>query len=72
MAKKTYTYPFKSRFGSHSNMVLSDNGELCICKDEYGKYLTTLSRIDNGLADPARYDLVKRKIDIRQASRSLS
>lgn len=71
MAKKPTIYPYKSRFGTHANMVLSDNGHLCVCKDEYGKYLTLLSRVDNGLADPARYDLTKRNIDIRQASKNV-
>jgi hypothetical protein len=27
-----------------------------ICEDDYGKYITFADRLDNGLADPARYN----------------
>lgn len=47
-----------SQFGSHSCMVIDkpayDN--YVWCKDDLGEYLTLKSRIDNGLADPNRWN----------------
>lgn len=45
-----------SQFGSHKKMVVRDLGDgRVICKDPYGEYITQKSRLDNGLADPARF-----------------
>jgi hypothetical protein len=43
-----------SCYGSHKSMVVRDMGEKVICKDDRGEYETYASRIDSGLADPAR------------------
>ncbi len=58
--KAAYAYP--SRFGSHRSMVQAESGDesvpsgrKCVCIDEHGSYVTEMSRLDNGLADPARY-----------------
>jgi hypothetical protein len=58
-------YPYPSRFGSHNSMVVlpvdiedeSINGQpgVVCCKDEFGTYITEISRLDNGRADPNRY-----------------
>ena len=62
----------KSPYGSHEDMVVDplDPEELdsdtqfaklkdndVICKDDRGYYKTERSRLDNGLADPNRYDI---------------
>ncbi len=55
MAKKfVSTYPFPSRFGSHSSMVLSQNEDEVLCEDEFGRYSTSKKNLDSGLADPNR------------------
>jgi len=59
---KPKPYPFPSRYGSHSSMVVAEflavtptGVEDCLLlQDEWGQYLTTPDRIDNGLADPNR------------------
>lgn len=56
---KESQYPYPSRFGSHSSMVVeecigSHGQELVKCKDEYGEYWTPKSRIDSGLLDSNR------------------
>lgn len=60
MAKKqtVSNYPYPSRFGSHSSMVLgeADNNGMVPCGDEYGQYLTHYSNIDSGMVDPSRTD----------------
>jgi len=45
-----------SRFGSHKSMVVEhlEDGRV-VCRDDYGDYTTSVSRLDNGLADPNRY-----------------
>ena len=44
-----------SFYGSHKTMVVEelDDG-FVICEDEFGKYKTHSSVLDNGLADPNR------------------
>lgn len=63
-AKKEEKYKCPSRFGSHTSMVVTDEGEEAkselndnevICEDEFGRYKTKRSRLDDGLADPARF-----------------
>ena len=49
-----------SLFGSHKSMVTSELGDWVICEDDRGKYITPKSRLDTGLADPFRNDLVGR------------
>ena len=48
----------KSWFGSHSEMVVVElpNGKV-VCEDNSGKYITTKSMLDSGLADPCRAKL---------------
>jgi hypothetical protein len=54
-----YSYP--SRYGSHSSMIdeekteeLNSEDEV-VLKDEFGFYTTQRKMVDNGLADPKRY-----------------
>lgn len=59
-AAKGEVYPYPSRFGSHRSMVnekgsiSADFNNNVICTDEYGDYLTTIDRLDNGMSDPNR------------------
>lgn len=63
--KKPTAYQFLSRFGSHSNMIVKSLDEnKVICKDEFGEYQTDVSRLDDGTADPARWDLNSRRISL--------
>lgn len=61
MAKKEEKYKCPSRFGSHTSMVVEDDtfelnhGEV-VCEDEFGRYKTSRKRLDDGLADPSRYN----------------
>ena len=58
MAKKDEksSYKYKSRFGSHKEMIVEDTGDgEVVCEDEFGIYTTRKDRIDSGLADPNRY-----------------
>lgn len=50
------TITTKSAYGSHSDMIVEElpSGKV-VCKDDDGLYVTTLDRIDSGLADPNRY-----------------
>ena len=48
-------YPHKSRFGTHKEMVVREEGNNVVCADEFGEYTTPKDRVDNGLADPNRY-----------------
>jgi hypothetical protein len=59
---KTRVYNYPSEFGSHAKMVdeeltkaLKDTTKV-VCKDEFGTYETFRNRLDNGLADPNRYE----------------
>ena len=52
------TITTKSWFGSHSEMIVEDKGDgTVVCQDDRGKYITTMSMVDSGLADPNRYEL---------------
>ena len=61
--KKT-VYAFPSRFGSHSSMVIKTLEDTVICKDEFGEYETKASRLDDGTADPNRWDLNHRGVKV--------
>ncbi len=57
VAKEKYPYP--SKFGSHEGMCIDKVNYLsgrCLCKDELGEYETDRYRLDNGLADPNRFE----------------
>ena len=55
MAKKTTsTYAYPSRFGSHSSMIIKEEGDKITCEDEFGTYQTDRSYIDKNMADPNR------------------
>ncbi len=47
---------FPSRFGSHRSMVVRSLLGRVVCLDEKGEYSTLEDRLDNGLADPNRYN----------------
>jgi len=61
--KDTKVYEYPSRFGSHSSMVVREDGDSIICKDEFGEYKTERLRLDVG-ADPNRWDLGKRGVKV--------
>ena len=55
-------YKYKTRYGSHTDMIdeektseLKDE-KLVVLSDEHGYYRTERIRLDNGLADPRRYN----------------
>lgn len=57
---RTITTP--SPYGSHTSMVVNHekynmalSEDEVLCKDDYRFYITKKSRLDNGMADPARY-----------------
>lgn len=51
------TISSKSWFGSHSDMVVEElSDKEVICEDQRGQYITYKSRLDNGLADPRRFE----------------
>ena len=58
---KQEPYKYKTRYGSHSDMIDEDktselnDEKLAVLEDEHGYYITERRRIDNGLADPKRY-----------------
>lgn len=64
LTKTKETYSFPSRFGSHNSMVIATDGDAVICKDEYGEYKTNVNQLDNGSADPNRWDLSHRGIKL--------
>ena len=52
------TITTKSWFGSHAEMVVEDREDgTVVCEDDKGKYVTTMSMVDSGLADPNRFEL---------------
>ena len=51
---KEKKYPYPSRYGSHRSMVIKEEENKVICKDEYGEYETTVDRLDTGLSDSRR------------------
>lgn len=55
MAEIKYLYP--SRFGTHKTMVVREEGDNVVCQDEFGEYVTPKIRVDNGCADPNRYNI---------------
>jgi len=55
--KNSVVYPYPSRYGSHKSMIVSENGDgTVVCKDECGEYITYATILDNGLADPHRFN----------------
>lgn len=66
------TITTKSHFGSHAEMVVDRskygdikiNDDQVICKDDDGFYVTHITRIDNGLADPNRYANPTSRLDV--------
>ena len=62
--QKEEPYKYKTRFGSHREMLKEEYQESfdtlkpkdkVLCEDEFGEYETEVCRIDSGLADPNRY-----------------
>ena len=51
--KEKFDYPYKSRFGTHKDMVVegSEKDGFVTVKDEYGEYKTEVSNVDSGLVD---------------------
>ncbi|MFI5404993.1 MAG: hypothetical protein ACHQ1D_00620 [Nitrososphaerales archaeon] len=48
-------------YGSHTSMIVKDLGDgRVILLDENGEFTTTKDRLDTGLADANRYDLLAR------------
>lgn len=67
MAKKVDTYKYPSLFGSHKSMVVKElTEEVVVCKDDYGEYKTYKSRLDDGMADPYRFDLEMRVVNLHK------
>jgi hypothetical protein len=64
-SEKKIPYKYESRFGSHKSMVIEElvDGNV-VCEDEFGKYQTKASNVDNGSADPNRFDLTRRKVKL--------
>jgi len=73
-SKTVVQRPYPSEFGSHSSMIdeaktqtqhVTYNVSLdnVICKDQFGHYETEKWRIDNGLADPNRWNGSRIKIE---------
>lgn len=65
MAKKhdvgvTITTP--SPYGSHLSMLVREleDGRV-VLKDDFGEYVTTRDRLDNGMADPNRNGIRRKK-----------
>ena len=72
--KKHENYKYKSRFGSHADMIdeertseLNDE-KLVVLHDEHGYYITERTRLDNGLVDSKRSD--GRRMFTQQKNRS--
>jgi len=58
-------YPYPSRFGSHSSMMVDPQPEdlgqdEVFLEDEYGQYVTERKFLDTGLMDPHRTNGSKR------------
>ena len=58
---KSEKYPYPSRYGSHNSMVFFRLGKTVFCRDEFGPYITSVDKLDNGLADPNRHNENRRK-----------
>ena len=55
MRKEKFETP--SKYGSHRKMVLREyRAGVVLLLDEKGVYLTTVDRLDSGLADSKRWD----------------
>jgi hypothetical protein len=61
----------KTHFGTTSDMVVNhgdfknitlDEGQV-LCLDDIGYYVTLLSRVDDGLADPNRYANTSQRVE---------
>lgn len=65
------TITTKSPYGTHNDMIVSLDEklskfletcqELVVAQDDVGPYLTYKNRVDNGLADPCRFDAATRE-----------
>lgn len=65
VADKKAVYVYPTRYGSSRSMVIRElDGGKVICKDEFGEYETDANRLDDGTADPARFDLPHRKVSL--------
>ena len=62
--QKEEPYKYRTRFGSHREMLKEEHQESfdtltpkdkVLCEDEFGEYETEVWRVDSGLADPNRY-----------------
>jgi len=68
MPRKAPERIYKSTCGSHDDMIVagpSVHGQV-ILADKNGEYLSLVSRLDNGLLDPARTDLVSRGVSSKE------
>jgi hypothetical protein len=55
MAKKEIsTYKYPSRFGSHTSMIVRQEGDSFVLEDEFGEYTTERFYLENNCADPHR------------------
>ena len=67
LIKPPEPYKYPTRYGSHSSMVNEEKTEELNCEnkvvieDEHGYYITDTNRLDNGLADPKRYNSTRLK-----------
>lgn len=82
------TITTKTHFGSTSDMLIDhtkykyvkDNGPIVlnndmgavVCKDDSGFYMTFKKMIDNGLADPNRYDNPYMRLEISPIEENVS
>ena len=58
------TITTKSWFGSHSEMIVEELSDgLVVCEDDKGKYVTAMSMVDSGLADPNRFELNRKVVE---------
>ena len=65
-ASKDKEYPYPSRYGSHTSMVVENKeGDAWIaCNDEKGPYVTSRTHLDSGLMDPYRLTTPKFRRDM--------
>lgn len=62
---KKSLYPYQSRFGSTSDMIVKENEDgTLVLKDEFGEYTTKRLYVDTNMADPFRFDLNHRKVSL--------
>lgn len=60
--KEVSNYKYPSRFGSHASMINQaataelNDPDLVVLTDEFGNYSTYKNRLDNGFADPKRFN----------------